>query len=441
MKVAVFGLGYVGTLTAACLAANGHEVWGVDVDPLKVEMIRDGRSPVQEPGLTELVSEVVKEGSLHATTRPNDALDRADISLVCVGTPSSGTGAAQMTFIERAVTDIASWLAVVEPPASGFHALIVRSTIPVGTVDGLVSDVIAAQEINPSRVVIGPGMCPEFLREGTGLADFYAPPFVVIGADDPRVAESVESLFGFLGQPVQTVPVRAAESLKYTCNAFHALKVSFANEVGRLLRELGVDSREVMQLFVQDKVLNIAPTYLRPGFAFGGSCLPKDLRSMLYMARMNSIDLPLLAGTLATNEVCIRDVVDRVIADGARKVAIFGLSFKMNSDDLRESPYVEVAERLIGKGFDVRIYDAIVNPATLIGTNRVYVESKMPHLRSLLTDDPVVALADSDLAIVASNEDVVIKTLLDNPPATLIDLSGRLGPEIESLPGYMGVAW
>ena len=234
-----------------------------------------------------------------------------------------------------------------------------------------------------TEITIGAAMCPEFLREGSGIADFFASPFAVVGTADPQVAQAVTDLFAFLDQPVRVVDVRIAEALKYACNAFHATKVSFANEISRLFRLLGVDSREVMSLFCEDHVLNISPSYLRPGFAFGGSCLPKDLRSLLHLARMNGADLPLLAGTLATNELVINEVVDRVVARDDHTVALLGLSFKMNTDDLRESPNVELAERLIGKGFDVRIYDPVVNPARLVGANRRHVESKLPHLGRL----------------------------------------------------------
>jgi GDP-mannose 6-dehydrogenase len=290
-------------------------------------------------------------------------------------------------------------------------------------------------------ITIGAAMCPEFLREGSGVADFFAPPFLVAGTCDPRVAEMVTSLLGFLGQPVRVVEVRVAEALKYACNAFHATKVSFANEMSRLLRLLGVDSREVMSLFCEDQVLNVSPAYLRPGFAFGGSCLPKDLRSLLHLARVHGADLPLLAGTLATNELVISEAVDRVVACDARAVALLGLSFKTNTDDLRESPNVELAERLIGKGFDVRIYDPVVNPARLVGANRRQVEAKLPHLERLLTREPGAALRGADVAIVSASDDAVADALLMNPPRRLIDLSGRLGSDVESLPGYEGFGW
>jgi GDP-mannose 6-dehydrogenase len=251
----------------------------------------------------------------------------------------------------------------------------------------------------------------------------------------------VTGLFGFLDQPARVVEPRTAESLKYACNAFHATKVSFANEMARLLRRVGVDSREVMSLFVEDQVLNISPAYLRPGFAFGGSCLPKDIRSLLYLARVNSADLPMLSGTLATNELVIRDVVDRVVACDGRNVALLGLSFKNDTDDLRESPYVELAERLIGKGFNVRIYDPVVNPAKLIGSNRRAIEAKLPHLSRLLAHEPGQALHGADIAIVSSGDRSVRDALLRSDPDHLFDLNGRLGAEVEALPGYEGIGW
>jgi GDP-mannose 6-dehydrogenase len=439
MKVAVVGLGYVGTVTAACLAAHGHQVWGVDVDAAKVGEIRAGRSPVAEPGLDDLVAQAVAAGTLHASTTCADALDGAELSLVCVGTPSTARGATDLSYIQRAVDDIVAAMATAVPPESGRHSVVVRSTVPPGTIDNVVIPALAA---GAGRVpALGAAMCPEFLREGSGVADFYAPPMIVVGTRDPVVGETVASVFGFLDKPVQVVDVRIAEALKYACNAFHATKISFANELSRLFRHLEVDSREVMELFCQDQVLNISPSYLRPAFAFGGSCLPKDLRSLLHLARINGADMPLIAGTMATNELVINDVVERVVATDSRTVALLGLSFKMNTDDLRESPNVELAERLIGKGFDVRIYDRIVNPARLIGANQRYVEAKLPHLSRLLVNEPGEALRGADLAIASASEPAVIGALLAAPPRHLIDLSGRLGSEVEAISGYEGIGW
>ena len=440
MKVAVFGLGYVGSVTAACLAANGHDVWGVDVDTAKVGPITEGHSPVVEPGLDELVAEGVTAGRLHATTDPRLALERADVSLICVGTPSTQAGSTDLTYIRRAVRDIAEAAQVVNPPVSGFHSIVVRSTVPPGTVDEVVEQVLA-EVPPPEGLSFGTAMTPEFLREGSGLADFYDPPFVVVGTRNPTVGTALADLFGFLGVDVQIVDVRTAEALKYACNAFHATKVSFANEMGRIFRHYGVDSREVMRIFVQDTSLNISPYYLKPGFAFGGSCLPKDLRSVLHLARVNNTDLPLLAGTLATNERTVSDVVDRVVAGPGREIALLGLSFKHATDDLRESPNVELAERLIGKGYNLRIYDAIVNPSRLVGANLRHVTSKLPHLQRVLTDDPAAALEGADLAIVSATDSAAVKALLSSPPARTIDLSGRLGDAVEALPGYEGVGW
>jgi GDP-mannose 6-dehydrogenase len=440
MKVAVFGLGYVGTVTAACLASRNHDVWGVDVDQAKVDDIRAGRSPVAEPGLDALIAQAVRDETLHATTSCADALDEAEISLVCVGTPSTTGGATDLSYIRRSVDDIVAALQVAVPPESGHHSVVIRSTVPPGTIDQAVLPALTTG-LAGTPITPGAAMCPEFLREGSGVADFFNAPLMVVGTSDPYVAETVTGLFGFLDEPAKVVEPRTAESLKYACNAFHATKVSFANEMARLLRRVGVDSREVMALFCEDQVLNISPAYLRPGFAFGGSCLPKDIRSLLHLGRVNGADLPMLSGTLATNELVIRDVVDRVVASDGRTVALLGLSFKNDTDDLRESPNVELAERLLGKGFRVRIYDPVVNPAKLIGANRRHIEAKLPHLGRLLAHEPGQALHGADIAIVSSGDQAVRQALLGSAPRYLFDLNGRLGPEIEALPGYEGVGW
>jgi len=440
MKVAVFGMGYVGSVTSACLAANGHDVWGVDVDPVKVVPIAAGRSPVIEPGLDELIGNAVAAGTLHATTDTGRALDRAEISIVCVGTPSDATGGADLTHLRSAVSDIARTLGSVTPPESGRHTVVVRSTVPPGSVEQVVIPVLAEMHTG-SALAVSAAMCPEFLREGSGIADFFAPPLLVVGTDDEQAGDSMRELFGFLERDIRLVDLRTAEALKYACNAFHATKVSFANEIGRVFRHFGVDARTVMDLFSQDTILNISPAYLQPGFAFGGSCLPKDLRSILHLARHNGIDLPLLDGTLASNELVISGVVDRVLAEEGRDIALLGLSFKSATDDLRESPSVELAERLIGKGYNLRIYDAIVNPSRLVGANRRHVESKLPHLRRVLADDPSAALRGAQIALVSTTDPATVEALLANPPRRIFDLNGRLGTRVEALPGYQGVGW
>jgi GDP-mannose 6-dehydrogenase len=440
MRIAIFGLGYVGTVTAAGLASQGHDVCGVDVDLVKVDHIRAGRSPVVEPDIDNLITTAVMSGRLTATTDPGSALDRADVSLVCVGTPSAPHGGTDLAYLRRAVEDIRRGFAVARPPASGFHAVVVRSTVPPGTVDSVVRPTFAAHSL-PAGWAVGTAMCPEFLREGSGVADFFNPPFVVVGTADERVASRLTEMLEFLDCEIRVVDVRSAEALKYACNAFHAVKVSFANELARIFRAFDVDSREVMRVFSEDTILNISSAYLSPGFAFGGSCLPKDLRALLDMARVNVVDVPLLAGTLRTNELVIADVVDRLIASRYRTVALLGLSFKMDTDDLRESPNVELAERLIGKGFDVRIYDPIVNPEQLLGSNLRFVESRLPHLRRLLFATPGEALNGADVALVATSDRAVIAELRTSPPKWIFDLHGRLGAEIERLPGYEGIGW
>jgi GDP-mannose 6-dehydrogenase len=438
MKVAVFGLGYVGTVSAACLAANGHDVWGVDPDEMKVAAISAGLSPVVEPGLQPLIAKSVAAGTLHASVRPDAALKDADVSLLCVGTPSASSGEANLAYIYRVVEDLVQPLSE-SPPAQGSHTIVIRSTVPPGTVEDVTA--VVQGSFGDAGLDVTVAVCPEFLREGTGIADFLSPPYTVIGASDLRAIATVSRMFAFLDAPLRVVHPRTAEALKYACNAFHATKVSFANELGRILSRLGVDSREVMGIFCEDTALNISPKYLRPGFAFGGSCLPKDLRSLLYLARTESIDVPLLSGALASNRLTIDEAIDRVLASEGLRVALLGLSFKPDSDDLRESPYVDLAETLLGKGYEVRIYDPSLNPSSLVGTNRQYVESKLPHLKRILTDGPEEAIAGADIAVVAHSTREVVAALLASPPQRIIDLAGRLGPEIEALECYEGFAW
>lgn len=438
MKVAVFGLGYVGAVTAAGLAHAGHTVVGVDVDGGKVAALAAGRSPIVEPGIVDLVASGVRSGRLRATTSANEALEGADVSLICVGTPSGSHGSTDLSYLQRVVSDIHAALARVTPPATGFHAVVVRSTVPPGTVDHVVAPVFS--EPVPGWEV-GTAMCPEFLREGVSVRDFFAPPFVVVGSADERTHATVAELFAFLDLDARRVATTTAESLKYACNAFHATKVSFANELARVFRGFGVDSREVMEIFCEDTLLNIAPTYLRPGFAYGGSCLPKDLRALQHMARSAGVDAPLLAGTALTNELVVRDVVERVIDTGCRHVALLGLSFKADTDDLRESPNVELAERLLGKGFEVRIYDPIINPERLVGANLRHVEARLPHLNRLLACSPEEALSGAEVALVSATGPVITAALREAAPPHVIDLSGRLGTPVEELVGYSGVGW
>jgi GDP-mannose 6-dehydrogenase len=440
MKLAVFGLGYVGTVTAACLADAGHDVWAVDVDEVKVATVSRGASPVAEPGLDALVRRGVCAERLHATTDSALALSRSDVVLICVGTPSSPNWSTDLSQVDRTVDSIARQLPTVEPPDSGYRCIVLRSTVPPGTVETLIGprlhDLPASTPCEHGYAV-----CPEFLREGSGIADFFAPPLLVVGTDTPRVATALTEVFSFVDRPMRVVDIRSAEALKYACNAFHATKVAFTNELGRLFNILRVDPRAVMDVFCEDTVLNLSPSYLRPGFAFGGSCLPKDVRSLVYLARKHDMDLPLLTGTLASNESAIGAVVEHVLAYDVHVVALLGLSFKMQTDDLRESPHVALAETLVGKGFDVRVYDPMVKQSRLIGSNRRYVDAALPHLSRLLVDSPTAALDGADLALVSSTEGAVVDAIVSSPPPRILDLSGGLGTEVEHLDGYAGVCW
>jgi GDP-mannose 6-dehydrogenase len=444
VNVTLFGLGYVGTVTATCLAARGHHVVGVDTDPGKVAAVNAGRSPVIEPGLDGLLAAAVGTGALRATESVPDGLRCSDLSLVCVGTPSAVNGSTDLVQVRRVVREIGAALAGSDRP----HIVVIRSTVPPGTVDEVVVPLL---EEASGRTDLQVAMCPEFLREGSSVADFFEPPFLVIGGS-PAAAAAVRELFAFLDCPVQVVETRSAESVKYACNAFHALKVSFANELSRLYRLLDVDSRQVMDVFVQDRQLNISPAYLRPGFAFGGSCLPKDLRSLLHLGRMNSVDLPVLAASLASNEMLVRDVADRILhavdgpagaaSDGHnRRVALLGLSFKHNTDDLRESPNVALAEILIGKGCDVQVHDPVVNPALLSGANLRYVQARLPHLHKVLHDDAAAAVAGAHVAVVSTANPGVLAAVVAAKPPVVLDLDGRLGAALETLDGYQGVGW
>ena len=437
MRLAVFGLGYVGSVTAACLANNGHHVVGVDPDPHKIDPIRDGRSPIIEAGVDELVCAGRDAGTLHATSDAAAALDDAQLSLVCVGTPSQQNGSLDLRYLERVAGEIGQRLA----GASGFHAVVFRSTMVPGTVTTRLVPILERESGRRVDIDFGVGVCPEFLREGCAVGDFLDPPLTLCGVRDGRTAALLQELFAFLRAPFHTVDLVTAESMKYACNTFHAVKIAFANEIARISHAAGADARRVMGLLCEDDHLNISRAYLRPGFAFGGSCLPKDLRALLHHARALDQQLPLLEGVLSSNEHHLRAGVRRVLATGTREVALLGLSFKPGTDDLRESPYVELAETLLGKGITLRIYDPHVNPERLFGANRRYMEERLPHLSRILSADPTAVLAGAGCAVLATTATPAREALLAAPPPAILDLTGAQPPEVEALPGYQGLAW
>src|SRR5687767_5413119 len=373
-RISIFGLGYVGAVSLACLARDGHEMTGVDIDPGKLELLRRGQAPIVETGIQELTRAVMRGGSVNVTDSVRDAILTTDISFVCVGTPARQNGNQDLT----AITRIAEQIGAVLPEKSTRHIVVVRSTVKPGTLDEVIKPALeSASGLKAGRDF---SLCfqPEFLREGTSINDYDNPPITVLGADDEYAVEALRGVFGHLPCEFVHTSVRTAEMLKYACNAFHALKVTFANEIGRISQSAGVDPHEVMKLLCMDRQLNISSAYLRPGFAFGGSCLPKDLKALLYAAKSRDVELPMLANVLPSNAAHIEHAIDTVLASGKRSVGMIGLSFKAGTDDLRESPFVLMAERFIGKGLNLCIFDPEVHVSRLIGANRRFIEETIP---------------------------------------------------------------
>jgi len=439
LSVSVFGLGYVGCVSAACFASRGHHVVGVDVNPDKVESLGQGRSPIVEERIGELTADVVGSKHLEVTGDSRAAVLATDLSLVCVGTPSAFGGGLSTTFLEQATRDIGAALA----DKDGWHVVVYRSTMLPGTCANVLIPLLEAASGKCAGVDFGVCVNPEFLREGSSVRDFLDPPKTVVGSEDQRSADMVMELYAGLPGPRFIVPIGTAEMTKYVDNSFHALKVGFANEVGAICSSLGLDSHAVMDIFLSDTKLNISKAYLRPGFAFGGSCLPKDVRALLHTARRNDVDVPLLANLLDSNETHLRRAVDLVIADGRRKVSIFGLSFKPGTDDLRESPMVELAERLIGKGFDVKIYDATVVLSRLVGANRAYLNQQLPHISHLLSDDVQEVLDHGDVLIAGSTDSEIVDAMSNAGASKLVIDLVRL-PNVDTLRAagdYRGIGW
>ncbi|ATL25184.1 nucleotide sugar dehydrogenase [Streptomyces formicae] len=441
MRISVLGLGYVGCVSAACLASLGHEVIGVDVNQAKVDLVNDGKAPVVEERIGELTAEVVRTGALRATRDVREAVLGSEVSLICVGTPSEANGSLSTTYLERVTEQIGAALAE-KGSQGGRHTVVFRSTMLPGTCLGLLVPILEKYVGGTSGVDFGVAVNPEFLREGTSVRDFFDPPKTVIGELDPASGDVIASLYEGLPGEVFRVPVPVAEAIKYADNAFHGLKIGFANELGAVYQALGVDSHQVMDVFLADRKLNISPAYLRPGFAFGGSCLPKDLRSLVHAAQRADVSVPILSHVLPSNSDHLQRAVELVERTGKRKVGLFGLSFKPGTDDLRESPLVELAERLHGKGYDLRIHDANVSLSRLMGANREYIETRLPHLAQLMADTVDEVLAHAEVCLVGTKDPAVLSALPHGESPAIVDLI-RL-PDAEARrtePGYMGLAW
>lgn len=442
MKISVFGLGYVGCVSAVCLAARGHEVVGVDVNETKVAMIAAGTAPLVEERIAELTAEVVASGALTASADVHAAITGTDVSLVCVGTPSAPNGSLSTAYLEKVASEIGTALAARAPDA-GRHTVVFRSTMLPGTCEELLVPILDQASGLVAGRDFGVAVNPEFLREGSSVRDFHDPPKTVVGELDEASGTPVLALYEGLPGPVFRVPVRVAEMTKYADNSFHALKIGFANEVGAVCAALGLDSHQVMEIFLADRKLNISPAYLKPGFAFGGSCLPKDLRGLVYAARRADVAVPILSHVLPSNDEHLRRAFDLVAATGRRKVGVFGLSFKPGTDDLRESPMVELCERLVGKGYSLKIYDANVALSRLMGANREYITERLPHLSDVLTDSVDDVLDHGEVLLVGTTEPAVVAAL-DGATGerTIIDLV-RLpdAAQRREQKGYHGLGW
>ena len=438
MRISVFGVGYVGAVSSACLAELGHQVVGCDISPEKVAMLGRGQSPIVEAEIDRLIAAATASGALRATTDVAEAIAVTDISLISVGTPSAANGSVSL----RAVDEVTAAIGDALRAKRGAHAVVMRSTVPPGTAE---ERVIPLLEQRSGRR-LGPDLRyysnPEFLREGSSVRDFHAPPFTLIGASEGDDASVLRTLYAPVDAPVHVTSFRVAESVKLLSNAFHAVKLAFANEAGGILAACGVDAREAFRLFREDRELNISPAYLTPGFAFGGSCLPKDMRSLLALADARDVSAPLLREVLPANAAVIDRTFALATAAGRHGIALFGLAFKHGTDDLRESPFVLLAERLLGRGYPLRIFDRFVEVARLTGANRSFIEREIPHLERLLCPDPAAALESARTVVVghlgARDRQALLDALTDQ---VVIDLAGI--PELRRHPGihYRGLCW
>jgi len=435
MKINVFGMGYVGCVTAACLASNGFDVTGVDIDQLKVDIINEGKSPIVEPGLGDAIKKALVSNKLKATTR---VIDPADISMVCVGTPSNGNGSLRLHYIDRVAEQIGDYISKLD----SYHLVIIRSTVLPGTVNNKIIPVIEERSMKKAGQDFGVCMNPEFMREGTSIHDYYNPPFTVIGELDRQSGDIAEKLYKDVKVPMVRTTIETSEMIKYTCNTFHALKISFANEIGNICKKLNINSHDVMDIFCKDEKLNLSSYYLKPGFAFGGSCLPKDIKALLYKGKELDLETPVLSSILQSNKNQIEVAYNLVANTGRKKVGILGLSFKPGTDDLRESPIVELVEKLIGKGYMLSIYDREVSLAKIFGSNKRYIDHAIPHVSSLMKETVQDVTENSQVIVIAKKNkefaDIISKI---NKDKIIIDLVKITPKQMEENGCYEGISW
>ena len=435
MDISIFGLGYVGCVSLGCLAKNGHHVIGVDTNPAKINQINSGKATIIEKEVDTIIAEQRSAGHISATDNVTEAISGSDISIIAVGTPSTEKGHLNLQFIFKVAENIGEALR----NKSSFHIVAIRSTIMPGTCDKVAEEIekISGKKRNVDFAVVDN---PEFLREGTAVYDYYNPPLTLIGSDNPQAAEKVAELYRQLPAEIVITDLKTAEIMKYINNTFHALKISFGNEVGNICAELGIDSHKVMEIFCKDKQLNISPYYFKPGFAFGGSCLPKDLKGLQTLAHDLYVDIPLIESINRTNEIQIQRAIKIIYKYNNKKLAFLGLSFKAGTDDLRNSPTVSIIEALLGKGCKLGIYDKNINLAMLTGTNKDYIDSRIPHLSNLLVNDPGELVNDSDVVIVNTKELEFLKMVQGIDNKLIIDFV-RLDESLLTKNNYIGINW
>ena len=439
MNVSVFGLGYVGSVSAASFAADGHTVVGVDVNPDKVASLNEGRSPIVEQGLEELIRDNRGNGRLRATTSTSEAVDGTELSLICVGTPSRKNGSLDLTYLERVCEQIGEAVKTKD----AYHVVVVRSTVLPGTTHGIVIPALERTSGKKYGADFGVAVNPEFLREGTAIHDFRNPPMTLIGHNYTSDAQVTEPLYAKVDAELVSTSIRTAEMIKYASNTWHALKVCFANEVGNLCKRLEIDSHEVMDIFCKDEKLNLSSYYMKPGFAFGGSCLPKDVRAMQYRAKEVDLDMPVISSILGSNHLQIQHAIEMIADTGRKRIGLLGFSFKAGTDDLRESPIVILAEALLGKGYHLSIYDRNVSLARLVGANRDYINKQIPHLSSLLRETVDEIIESSDVLVVGNGSPEFADALRrTRPDQTVIDLFRLKGIDRSEIPAqYTGICW
>ena len=435
MNISIFGLGYVGCVSLGCLAKNGHYVIGVDTNPAKINQINSGKATIIEKEVDTIIAEQRSAGHISATDNVTEAISGSDISIIAVGTPSSDKGHLNLQFIFKVAENIGEALR----NKSSFHIIAIRSTIMPGTCDKVAAEIekISGKKRNVDFAIVDN---PEFLREGTAVHDYYNPPLTLIGSDNPVAAEKVADLYRQLPAEIVITDLKTAEIMKYINNTYHALKISFGNEVGNICAELGIDSHKVMDIFCKDKQLNISPYYFKPGFAFGGSCLPKDLKGLQTLAHDLYVEIPLIESINRTNEIQIQRAIKLIYKYNNKKLGFLGLSFKAGTDDLRNSPTVSIIEALLGKGCNIAIYDKNINLAMLTGTNKDYIDSRIPHLSSLLVNDPAKLVQDCDIVVINTKEPE-FHELVDGIDGKLIIDFVRLDEALLTRSNYIGINW